>query len=194
MRYLSHLELVTVFTRAVSKGGVPILFSLGFHPHPRFSFGTATSVGIESQAEYMDMFVAAGIGASAVQHRLNAVLPEGLCVLDAVEVHVKSPSISTIIDATRYRITFVKTDPKTIYEQCVQFMAQPSVVIQRTKKGQIQSVDLRKETLSLSADGQSVDLVAKRGKPIEYARAITGNIALSDDDVNVEKTEVLFTP
>jgi hypothetical protein len=48
MRFLSHLELITVFTRAVSRGGVPILFSLGFHPHPRFSFGTATSVGVES--------------------------------------------------------------------------------------------------------------------------------------------------
>ena len=66
MRYLSHLELITVFTRAVSRGGVPILFSLGFHPHPRFSFGTATSVGVESQAEYMDMFVAAGIDALEV--------------------------------------------------------------------------------------------------------------------------------
>ena len=78
MRYLSHLELITVFTRAVSRGGVPILFSLGFHPHPRFSFGTATSVGVESRAEYMDMFVASGITALEVQERLNAVLPEGL--------------------------------------------------------------------------------------------------------------------
>ena len=60
MRYLSHLELITVFTRAVSRGGVPVLFSQGFHPHPRFSFATATSVGVESTAEYMDMFVADG--------------------------------------------------------------------------------------------------------------------------------------
>ncbi|HEX9079031.1 MAG TPA: TIGR03960 family B12-binding radical SAM protein, partial [Desulfuromonadaceae bacterium] len=83
MRFLSHLELLTVFTRAVSRGGVPILFSQGFHPHPRFSFATATSVGVESTAEYMDMFVAAGTTAEDVRERLNGALPEGLRILEA---------------------------------------------------------------------------------------------------------------
>ena len=192
MRYLSHLELITVFTRAVSRGGVPILFSLGFHPHPRFSFGTATSVGVESQAEYMDMVVAAGITPLEVQDRLNAVLPEGLRILEADEVDAKSPSISTQIEATRYRITIASAAPEELLKQCVLFLAHDAFVIQRTKKGQTQTVDLRGETVSLSADGQAVELVAKRGKPVEFARAITGNEALQGDDIQVEKLEVLF--
>lgn len=193
MRYLSHLELITVFTRAVSRGDVPILFSLGFHPHPRFSFGTATSVGVESQAEYMDMTVAAGITPLEVQERLNAVLPEGLRILEADEVDAKSPSISTQIDATRYRITLAVADPEELLKQCELFLAHDTFVIQRTKKGQTQTVDLRGETVSLSADGQAVELVAKRGKPVEFARAISGNEALQGDDIQVEKLEVLFT-
>ncbi len=194
MRYLSHLELITVFTRAVSRGGVPILFSLGFHPHPRFSFGTATSVGVESQAEYMDMFVASGISAREVQERLNAVLPEGLLILESEEVDVKSPSISTLIDATRYRITIASADPAALPDQCVQFLAHNVFVIQRTKKGQTQSVDLREETVSLAASGHAFELVAKRGKPLEFARAITGVETLKGDDIQVEKLEVIFAP
>ncbi len=194
MRYLSHLELITVFTRAVSRGDVPILFSLGFHPHPRFSFGTATSVGVESQAEYMDMFVAAGIAATEVQSRLNAVLPEGLRILNAEEVDGKSPSISTLIDATRYRITLVSADPDDLQEKCARFLAHDTFVIQRTKKGQTQTVDLRCETVSLTAKGRTVELVAKRGKPVEFARAITGNELLQGDDIQVEKLEVIFAP
>ncbi len=193
MRYLSHLELITVFTRAVSRGGVPILFSLGFHPHPRFSFGTATSVGVESWAEYMDMFVVAGITARDVQERLNAVLPEGLRILESEEVDPKSPSISTLIDATRYRIVIAGADPNELPNQCVQFLAHESYGIQRTKKGQTQTVDLRNETVSLSVDGQTVELVARRGKPVEFARAITGNETLKGDDIQVEKREVIFT-
>ena len=193
MRYLSHLELITVFTRAVSRGGVPILFSLGFHPHPRFSFGTATSVGVESLAEYMDMFVVSGISPLEVQDRLNAVLPEGMRILDSEEVDAKSPSISTLIDATRYRITFAGADPAELLKQCVQFLAHDVFVIQRTKKGQTTTIDLRGETVSLSADGQAVELVARRGKPVEFARAITGNEALQGDDIHVEKLEVIFT-
>ncbi|MBI5483258.1 MAG: TIGR03960 family B12-binding radical SAM protein [Deltaproteobacteria bacterium] len=192
MRYLSHLELITVFTRAVSRGEVPILFSLGFHPHPRFSFGTATSVGVESQAEYMDMFVASGIAAREVQARLNAVLPEGLSILESEEVDVKSPSISTLIDATRYRITVAGADPEELSKQCVQFLAHDSFAIQRTKKGQTQSVDLRSETVSLAVDRHTFELVARRGKPVEFARAITGDEALKGDDILVEKLEVIF--
>jgi len=193
MSYLSHLELITVFTRAVSRGGVPILFSLGFHPHPRFSFGTATSVGVESKAEYMDMFVAAGITAGEVLERLNSVLPEGLRILASEEVDAKSPSISTLIDATRYRITIAGADPDTLQKQCVQFLAHDSFVIQRTKKGQTQTVDLRGETVSLFSDVQTVELVARRGKPVEFARAITGDETLMGDNILVEKLEVIFT-
>jgi radical SAM-linked protein len=193
MRYLSHLELITVFTRAVSRGNVPILFSLGFHPHPRFSFGTATSVGVESEAEYMDMTVASGITATEIQERLNSVLPEGLLILDSEEIDAKSPSISTLIDATRYRITIVNADQSELLKQCVQFLAHDTFVIQRSKKGQTQTVDLRGETVSLRADGQTLELVAKRGKPVEFARAITGNEALQGDDIQVQKLDVIFT-
>jgi len=192
MRYLSHLELITVFTRAVSRGSVPILFSQGFHPHPRFSFATATSVGVESMAEYMDMFVADGIPAGEVLERLNGVLPEGLRILEAEQVDLKAPSLSTLIDKTRYRITFDGLSPELVPELCVQFMAHDSFVIQRKKKGEIQSVDLRGEVAALGAAGSGIELVAGRGKPMEFARAITGNAALQADDVRIEKLEVLF--
>jgi radical SAM-linked protein len=193
MRYLSHLELITVFTRAVSRGDVPILFSQGFHPHPRFSFATATSVGVESTAEYMDMFVADGIPAGEVLRRLNAVLPRGLEILEAEQVEVRSPSLSTLIDSTRYRITFAGTSPERLSEQCRHFMAHDRYVIQRRKKGELQTVDLRGETASLAAEGSHVELVAGRGKPVEFARAISGNEGLQADDIRIEKLEVIFS-
>lgn len=141
----------------------------------------------------MDMTVASGITATEVQERLNSVLPEGLRILDSEEIDVKSPSISTMIDATRYRISIVKADQSALLKQCEQFMAHDSFVIQRNKKGQTQTVDLRGETVSLRADGQALELVAKRGKPVEFARAITGNEALQGDDIQVQKLEVIFT-
>jgi len=192
MRYLSHLELITVFTRAVSRGGVPILFSQGFHPHPRFSFGTATSVGVESRAEYMDMFIAAGTTAADVQERLNSVLPEGLNILESFDVDLKAPSISTLIDATRYRIYLDSVPAGQLVDLCVRFLAHDSFVIQRTKKGDVQEVDLRSETVSLGTDGRALELVAKRGKPLEFARAISGNDMLKGEDIRIEKLEVIF--
>jgi radical SAM-linked protein len=176
----------------VSRGGVPILFSQGFHPHPRFSFATATSVGVESTAEYMDMFVADGIPAGDVMHMLNFVLPEGLKILEAEQVDLKSPSLSTLIDKTRYRITFDESASERLPELCVQFLAHVDFVIQRKKKGEVQTIDLRGEVAALSAIGASLELVAGRGKPLEFARAITGDDALQANNIRVEKLEVLF--
>jgi radical SAM-linked protein len=194
MRFLSHLELITLFTRAVSRAGVPILFSQGFHPHPKFSFATATPVGIESKAEYMDMFVAAGCGADEVRRRLNEVLPDGMRILDAELIDVKSPSLSVQMMATHYRITLNEALCKDIPGMCEQFLAHDGFVIQRIKKGERQTIDLRSETVSLVAVAGSIELVAGRGKPVEYARAITGNEALSMDDLRVEKLDVIFRP
>jgi radical SAM family uncharacterized protein/radical SAM-linked protein len=192
MKYLSHLELITLFTRAVSRSGVPILFSQGFHPHPRFSFGTATSVGVESVAEYMDMFVEDVITGNEVQRMLNSVLPEGLTILDAEKIDVKTPSLSTLIDKTRYRITFNNSDPETLSKLCVQFMAQDQFVISRKKKGEVQRIDLRAEITSLTSAGSSMDLVAGRGKPVEFARAILADDTLQADAIRIEKLEVIF--
>jgi hypothetical protein len=97
-----------------------------------------------------------------------------------------------LIDKTRYRITFDGAAPQLLSEQCVQFLAHTTFVIQRKKKGEVQSVDLRNEVASLAAGGMCVELVAGRGKPLEFARAITGNDALQADDIRIEKLEVIF--
>jgi S-adenosylhomocysteine hydrolase len=79
-------------------------------------------------------------------------------------------------------------------ERCVQFLAHDSFIIKRTKKGEVQEVDLRHQTISLTAEGRSMILVAKRGKPLEFARAISADDTLKGEDVRIEKLDVLFAP
>ncbi|NVN90952.1 MAG: TIGR03960 family B12-binding radical SAM protein [Desulfuromonadales bacterium] len=193
MRCLSHLELLTVFTRAVSRGKVPILFSQGFHPHPRFSFATATSVGVESVAEYMDMFVAPGVPADEIMQRLNRALPRGLRILEAVPTDTKSPSLSVLIDRTRYRITLAQEWSPGLAGLCADFLLRDEFVIQRKKKGEVQSIDLRAAVTELTSDGSTLHLVSRRGKAVEICRAITGDENLHADDIRVEKLEVIFS-
>ncbi len=191
IRYLSHLELINVFTRAVQRAAVPILYSQGFHPHPRFSFATATSVGVESQAEYLDLFVG-DMGAAEAQERLNRALPEGMAILESVEVELKAPSLSPLIEATRYRVTLPDSDPETLQKQCVQFMAQSSWVLVREKQGKQQTIDLRQETRELTASGTALEMVIGRGKAVELTAAVTGLSPELLKSVQIEKTDVIF--
>jgi len=193
MRFLSHLELLTVFTRAVSRASVPIIFSQGFHPHPRFSFATATSVGVESVAEYMDMFVAPGVADDEITRRLNLVLPRGLRILETATIDTRAPSLSTIITGTRYRVTLPPQWADTLAGLCAEFLTLDEYVIRRRKKGETQSIDLRPELVELTVDGAAMNLVCRRGKPLEFCRAITGDAELGAEEIRVEKLEVIFS-
>jgi radical SAM family uncharacterized protein/radical SAM-linked protein len=192
MSLLSHLEMLTLFTRAVGRGDIPIKFSQGFHPHPKFSFATALSVGVESWAEYFDMEIAAGFGAEAVKERLNAVLPDGVGILEAVAIPLGSPSLTVVLDRVRYRITlpdFVQMDLPVLADKFLELETFP---IRREKKGRVTELDLRRELVELHADDDNLEMSIRRGKPLEFAAAITGLTPAELTDARIEKLDVVF--
>ena len=193
MRFLSHLELINLFTRAVGRARIPIRFSQGFHPHPKFSFATALSVGVESFAEYLDMEIAAGFGAARTQECLNQVLPAGIRILEAVEVPLRTPSLSVLMAGVRYRVVLPQTAPLDLATLTTRFLAQESVPFRREKQGKVQEFDLRKELLSLETADNSLVMTISRGKPLEFTAAITGLAPEELACARIEKLEVLFS-
>ncbi len=189
---LSHLEILTLFTRAVRRGVVPIRFSQGFHPHPKFSFASALSVGVESWAEYFDMEIAAGFGARRVQDRLNAVLPEGVRILDSFVIAQGSPALAVSIDRARYRVTLPASLGSDLPALADRFLALESFPLRREKRGKVTELDLRRELTELLASGNALEMVIRRGKPVEFAAAITGLDPAELADARIEKLEVAF--
>ena len=54
-RYVSHIDMIRVFERAMRRADIPLAYSQGYHPHPMLSFSPALAVGVTSDAEYMDV-------------------------------------------------------------------------------------------------------------------------------------------
>jgi radical SAM family uncharacterized protein/radical SAM-linked protein len=192
MCLLSHLELINLFTRAVSRARIPIRFSQGFHPHPKFSFATALSVGVESWAEYFDMEIAAGYGADRVLTGLNATLPPGVQIIDAVEIPLRAASLSVIMDKIRYRVTLPDPVCVDLNDGVARFLALESYSCQREKKGRVTELDLRRELHDLTASGKVLEMLVERGKPLEFTAAITGLSAAELAGARIEKVEVIF--
>lgn len=103
LKFLSHLDLVRLFTRSFSKAGLPVKFTEGFNPHPKFSIGNPLSLGIESTAEYMEIEFAGEINPEMVMNRLNEVLPEGIKIVEAVESE-GTASLTSLIRWSHYEI------------------------------------------------------------------------------------------
>jgi radical SAM-linked protein len=189
---LSHLELISIFSRAVARGGVPIRFSQGFHPHPRFSFATALSVGIDSTAEYFDMEIEPTMSAEEAMAALNGVLPVGLKILEAREMPPKSPSLSTLMEGIRYRLTFPTPLDEGLPSAVGRFLAlEDYPLIRKRKKGDL-FLDLRQELLEASVEGNLLSILVRRGKPLEFAAAITGLSIQELEAVAILKSDVIF--
>jgi len=192
MRFLSHLEMLNLFSRAVKRAGVPIRFSSGFHPHPKFSFATALSVGVESVAEYFDMEIASGYGAQRVREQLNSVLPEGMEILETFEIPLRGASLSTIMDKVRYRVSLPEGIADGLPALSEAFLAQETYIHRREKQSKVIEIDLRKELYQLSASDTVLEMLVGRGKPIEFAAAITGLPEKALAGAKIEKLEVVF--
>ena len=192
MSLLSHLELLHLFTRAVRRAAIPIRYSLGFHPHPKFSFATALSVGVESWAEYFDMEIDAGLDARHVQEALNASLPEGVRILEASEIPLRSESLSVLTEAVRYRVFLPEGLVPDLPQKAKDFLILENFPHRRIKKGKASEFDLRQELVELSATADALEMLVKRGKPLEFASAITGIPEEGLRSSRIEKREVCF--
>ncbi len=77
-RYLSHAETSRVFERAMARADLPVVFTQGFNPHPRFSLALPRSVGVEAEGELLCVRVAdEQIDVEQFRSRLAEQMPDG---------------------------------------------------------------------------------------------------------------------
>ena len=145
-RFFSHLEQVNVFLRAISRAGLPVSFSSGFHPKAKISFGDALPVGVESLREYAVVTVERPVDPARVMDDLNRELPEGLeitgCALSTRKQALETP------ESQRYRIHLAEesVDPGRIRD----FLSSPSFPYrQKTKKGEEKTSDMKTQVLEI---------------------------------------------
>lgn len=138
LRYLSHRELMTAIIRATRRADIPLLYSRGFHPSPRISFGPPLNVGVSGLSEYFDLEIKSDYEIMNLIDNLNRELPEGLKIKDARLIPWDEPSLQSFISRYAYEIICHGTG---VLED---FIALNSLMISRVKKnGKMGDVDIR---------------------------------------------------
>jgi len=111
-KYFSHLDIISIISRAIRRAKISVKYSEGFNPKPKMSFGPPTSLGIESHAEYGDIILADDLEPEDFLIRLNDALYDRLKIEKAVRVLSAVKSIMSQTDIIKYSISL---DPgKTI--------------------------------------------------------------------------------
>jgi len=101
-RYLSHLETMNAWLRTLRRAHVPLVYSQGFHPHPKVAFSSARPVAEASLGEYMDITMNARVDPAALMKTLSEKVPAGFRVFGVAEVGLKAPSLMSAVAGMDY--------------------------------------------------------------------------------------------
>ena len=142
-RLFGHLEMATIFQRAVKRAGLTVKYSKGFNPSMRMSFDNALPLGMESEDETMFIYLEMGLKPREVKEVLDAQLPEGLSVFDCT-LHLKSRQS----DSTAYEISF--SSPCLDQAKMDKFCSLSEFIVEDiSKKGKVRRTDIRKSLASV---------------------------------------------
>jgi len=84
MKFISHLDLMRLFMRAVRRAALPIKMTEGFSPHPKISLKRALKLGVESDNEEATFVLRETISPQEFKQRLQKQLPEGIITKDVI--------------------------------------------------------------------------------------------------------------
>jgi len=199
LKYISHLDLARAWERVFRRAGLPVAYSQGFNPRPRFQMAAALPVGVTGRAELLDLWLAERRAPEQVLSQFRPALPRGLEVLHAEEVDLRSPSLQSAMRAADYRVVVGSREAAESIRTRIQgLLDAPTLPRQRLHKGKVHGYDLRPLIQSIVVEPGLVDrqVLAMRlqaspagaGRPGEGLEAL----GLYLDVYVIERTNLCF--
>ncbi len=111
IKFISHLDIMRLWERALCRAQIPLAYSEGFSPHPRLSLAAPLPVGVTSEAEFMDVFVLKLVSPHWFATAVSQQLPPGIEILGVYQVALNMPSLQSRVRSAEYRVE-VETERK----------------------------------------------------------------------------------
>lgn len=145
LKYISHLDMMKLFERALRRARIPIYYSQGFNPHPQIVFGLPLSVGVTSSADYVDFGLSEDMEPRQFVETLNKQLPEGLKLLDAKIRASKSNIMASITKASYEVLVAITQSPEMdeVNEKILRFFDNNEIIIKKESKRKVKDVNIR---------------------------------------------------
>ena len=142
IKFISHLDLMRTLQRVIRRADLPMEYSKGFNPHMAMSIAQPLSVGVYSDAEYMDIVLVEELSEEEIVNRLNEKTASGIKFLNAKKVinkegEKKLPQTMALVDAARFTIKMLCEDTKIAEEKMKELDKKADwTTIKKSKKGE----------------------------------------------------------
>lgn len=144
-------------------------YSAGFTPHPKISYVGASPTGAASEAEYLEIGLARPVDVGQLRADLDAVLPDGLDIVEAVPAG--PGSLADRIEASQWRIELPGVSEADAAGALAAFLACPELRVERITKSGRRTVDVREPVVRAvvaaapAADRAILDIVVRQVTP-----------------------------
>jgi len=146
LRFLGLLENNRMFVRAVRRAGLPMRFSQGFHPLPKISFASGPPVGVESDAEYLELELLEHLPTEKIKSQIQEVLPEGIKIIEVKELSLRARSINQQISLIEYLAILPENlKEKVKQEELAKFLTSEQFMIKQKRDKKERIVDLKQK-------------------------------------------------
>ena len=150
-RFLGHLDLQSLFQKAINRAKLPVGYSEGFNPHQLLSFAAPLPLGMAGKAELLEVFLKNEVLEGDIVTALNAQMPVGMTVSAAVQVPSVGKSAAALVRKATYSIAFsLEFDLDKILSEV---MKSESVMVEKKSKKGMATIDIRPDIFDLKIVG-----------------------------------------
>jgi radical SAM-linked protein len=204
-KYLSGLEIQSLWGRVFRRAGLPLAYSQGFNPSPKLSLSPALAVGAESEVEYLEAEFALPVPSADVPVKLAPHLPAGIRVTGVKGIPPGSPRLSEFDIASDWTLRPVppfplpgEVTPGRAAERLAAFRASDRHPLVLTREDRTSEIDLKPivRTFGVNPDGISITIIQGTGKgvrPLEAAASLLG-VPLSPERFLARKVSAELIP
>ena len=104
MKFVSHLDIMRLWQRALNRAGISLAYSEGFNPHPRISLAAPLAVGVTSEAELMDIILTKSASPHFFTDAVSQQLPPGVEILQVYPIALNMPSLQSQVRYAEYKV------------------------------------------------------------------------------------------
>lgn len=153
-KFISHLDTVHLFTRAIKRAKIQIWFTEGFNPHAFLTFAMPLSLGVESYCETVDIRLMQEEDLDELTDRLNNALPPDVHI-SKIALPKFSPQEITWAD---YKIIFNGADENLASRANAVLSSDEITVMKKVKQGKAKvekEVSIKDKILKFSVDTEN---------------------------------------
>jgi radical SAM-linked protein len=175
-KYISNLDLLRAWERALRRARLPLAYTQGYNPHPRITIAMPLAVGCVGEREVLDVLLDVGPDekpdlAERLREALEPVMPPGISVVSTLEIPRRDPALATLFTHAVYQIALAGVEQAEVKARVTEMMDKSEVPVQFRRK----RYDLRPLIGSLSvAPAQGAQAVVLEATLLRNERGRTG--------------------